>query len=201
MLSDLQRKIIKTLSAFGQEGCFVNELFRNLQCGKTDFVKAKDQLIKQGVIDTKKEGRQKIRLLLNSGYFNELDESFRYALRSHEIIADDALRRLRKLRPLFEKTGDRNELSGVKVTHSNVEGLLSVITGTLEALSHYIMVYSLRYHIDLQARKSDLKENQQLGFETMQDIIEKLIEQHKDEEKELRNYLLWGTTSYFSYVF
>ena len=200
MLDNLQKEIITKLSAYGQQGCFVNELFRNLRCSKNDFVKGKNQLIKQGVIGTTKEGKQKIRLSLNSNYFSELDSSFHYTLKHYETTADEALKRLRKLKPLFEHTEDINELSGVKVIHQNVAGLLQTITGVLESISHYVMVFTLRYHIDPQARKSDLKENQRLGFETMQKIIEKLIEQHKDEEKELRNYLLWGTTSYFSYV-
>jgi len=63
------------------------------------------------------------------------------------------------------------------------------------------MAFTLQYYIDPRARRANLKENQRLGYETMQKIIEKLIEQHKDEEEELRNYLLWGTTSSFSYVF
>lgn len=201
MLSDLQKEIISKLSEYGQQGCFVNELFRNLRCSKNDFVDAKNQLIKQGVIGTTKEGKQKIRLSLNSNYFSEIDASFHYTISHYRVTADDVLKRLRKLKPLFEHTEDKNELSGVKVTNQNVTGLLHTITGVLESISHYTMVFTLRYHIDPQTSKSDLKENQKLGFETIQKIIEKLIEQHKDEEKDLRNYLLWGTTSSFSYVF
>lgn len=201
MLDNLQKEIISKLSEYGQQGCFVNELFRNLRCSKNDFVEAKNQLIKQGVISSTKEGKQKIRLSLNSNYFSELDSSFHYTLKHHEMTADDALKRLRKIKPLFEHVEDKNELSGVKPTHQNVTGLLHTITGVLETISDYTMIFTLRYHIDPQARKSDLKENQRLGFETMQKIIEKLIDQHKDEEKELRNYLLWGMTTSFSYVF
>jgi hypothetical protein len=201
MLDPLQKDIINWLQVYGKQGCFVNQLFRNLRCSKTDFVTAKDKLIKQGVINTTKEGKQKIRLSLNSGYFSELDESFRYTLKTCDITVNDALKRLRRLKPLFKHTDDKYEFSGVKVTHSDVRGLLEVITGVLESLSHHIMAYTIRYHLDLNVRKSDLKENQRLGFETMQCIIEKLIEQHKEEEKELRSYLMWGMTTAFSYVF
>lgn len=201
MIDDLKKEIISKLSEYGQQGCSVNELFRNLQCSKNDFVDAKNQLIEQRIISTKKEGKQKIILSLNSGFFSELDTSFHHILKSYEITADDTLKRLRKLKPLFEHTDDKNELSGVKVTHQNVTGLFHVITGVLEAISHYTMVFTLRYHIDPQAKKFDLKENQKHGFETMQKIIEKLIAQHKNEEQEIRKYLLWGTSSSFSYVF
>ncbi|HYL66978.1 MAG TPA: hypothetical protein VEU72_07470 [Nitrosopumilaceae archaeon] len=201
MTDELKKEIISHLSEYGQQGCSVNELFRNLQCSKNDFVDVKNQLIKQRVIGTKKEGKQKIILYLNSGFFSGLDTSFHNILKSYEMTADDALKRLRKLKPLFEHTDDKNELSGVKVTNQNVTGLFHVITGVLEAISHYTMVFTLRYHIDPQAKKFDLKENQKDGFETMQKIIEKLIAQHKNEEKEIRKYLLWGTTSSFSYVF
>ena len=120
MLDDLKKEIITKLSAYGQQGCSVNELFGNLRCSKSDFVDAKNLLIKQGVIDTKKEGKQKIRLSLNSGYFSELDASFHSTLKGYEDTADDALKRLRKIKPLFEHTKDKNELSGVLVTHQNV---------------------------------------------------------------------------------
>jgi len=201
MIDDLQKDIITRLSTYGQQGCSVNELFRNLHCSKNDLVDAKNQLIKQGVISTKKEGRQKIILSLNPDYFNKLDSSFHYTIKSYQDTAADTLKRLRKIKPLFEHTEDKNEFAGVKVTHPDVAGLFSVITGVLEAISHYTMVFTLRYYIDLQARRLDLKENQKLGFEAMQKIVEKLINQHKDEEQEIRKYLLWGTTASFSYVF
>ncbi|MGC1708648.1 MAG: hypothetical protein WA799_02445 [Nitrosotalea sp.] len=201
MLDELQKDIISKLLQFGQQGCSVNELFRNLHCSKNDFVKAKDQLIEQKIIDTKKEGKQRIILFLNSNYFSEIDSSFHQILKSYAVTADDALKRLRKIKPLFKPAKDKNELSGVMVTHQNVAGLLTTIIGVLEAISHYTTVFTLRYHIDLQARRFDLKENQKKGFETIQNIIEKLIEQHKEEEKELRNYLMWGASASFSYAF
>ena len=201
MINDLQKEIIIKLSAYGQQGCSVNELFSNLQCGKNDFVDAKNQLIRDGVIRTKKEGKQKIILSLNPDYLSKLDSSFHYILKNYQITVDDALKRLRKLKPLFKHTEDKYEFSGVKVTHQNVEGLLQTITGVLESISHHTMAFTLRYHIDPNVRRFDLRENQKLGLETMQKIIEKLISQHKDEEKDLRNYLLWGTVSSFSYVF
>lgn len=201
MLDSLQKDIISKLSQFGQQGCSVNELFRNLRCSKNDFVKAKDHLIGQKIIDTKKEGKQKIILFLNSNYFSELDSSFHQILKSYALTADDTLKRLRKIKPLFKPATDENELSGVMVTHQNVAGLLTTIIGVLEAISHYTTVFTLRYHIDLQAKRFDLKENQKKGFETIQNIIEKLIEQHKEEEKELRNYLMWGASASFSYAF
>lgn len=201
MADDLKREIISKLSEYGQQGCSVNELFRKLQCSKNDFVDAKNQLIEQEVINKKREGKQKIILSLNSGFFSKLDTSFHHILKSYELTADDALKRLRDLKPLFEHTDDKNELSGLKVTHQNVTGLLHVITGILEAVSHYTMIFTLRYHIDPDAKKFDLKENQKQGFETIQKIIEKLIAQHKNEEKEIRKYLLWGTSSSFGYVF
>lgn len=189
------------LSQYSQQGCSVNELFRNLQCSKNDFVDVKNQLIQQGVISATKEGKQKIMLSLNPGFFSELDASFCHILKRYEMTADDTLKRLKKLKPLFTHTDDKNELSGVKVTHQNVTGLFKTITGVLEAVSHYTMVFTLRYHIDPEAKKFDLKENQKQGFETLQKIIEKLIAQHKDEEKEIRHYLLWDTSASFSYVF
>ena len=110
------------------------------------------------------------------------------------------MKRLRKLKPLFGHTKDKNDLSGVRVTNQNVAISLRTIISTLEAISHYTSVFTLRYHIDLKARKFNLKENRDLGFDKIQKIIEKLIDQHKGEEKEIRNYLLWGTSSSFSYV-
>ncbi|MEM2159724.1 MAG: hypothetical protein QXN55_02070 [Candidatus Nitrosotenuis sp.] len=197
MLDDLQKQIINKLSDYGQQGCSVNELFRNLKCSKNDFVKSKDQLIKQGVISAAKEGKQRIRLFTNPSYFSGLDKSFHYKIKQYETTADDALKQLRKLKPLFVHTQDNQPL----ITHRNVSGLIQTITGALEGISHYTMIYTLRYHIDPHAKKSDLRENQRLGLEVIQKIIEKLIEQHKDEEQDLRNYLLWGTSSAFSYVF
>ncbi|MEM2160425.1 MAG: hypothetical protein QXN55_05660 [Candidatus Nitrosotenuis sp.] len=198
MSDGLQKMIIDELSAYGQQGCSVNELFRNLKCSKNDFVQAKNVLIKQRVINATKEGKQKIRLSLNSDYLNELDSSFQYTLKSYEITANDALRRLRKLKPLFEHSDVR---SSEKIVNQNVAGLLQTLIGVLEGISHRTMAYTLRCYIDLQAAKSDLRKNQQLSSEMTQNIIKRLIEQHKDEEKEIRNYLLWGTSSSFSYVF
>lgn len=199
MLDDLQRQIIAKLSEYGQQGCSVNELFRKLRCSKNDFVEAKNDLIKNGIIAATKEGKQKINLSLNQAYFRKFDASFHYKLKQHEITAYEALKRLRKLKPLFEHFDDKGELPNI--TNQNVVGLLGTITGVLEAISHHTMAYTVRYHIDPDVRKTDIKENQRLGFDAIQNIIEKLIEQHKDEEKELRNYLLWSTTSSFSYVF
>jgi hypothetical protein len=196
----LQRKIISKLSEYGLEGCSVNKLFLNLRCGKTEFVDAKNQLIKEGIISSKKDGKQKIILSLNSGFFSGIDSSFNHILKRYETHADDALKRLRKLKPLFVHTNDKNESSGVRVANQNVAILLRTIISTLEAISHYTTVFNLRYHIDPKARKFDLKENLELGFDAIQKIAEKLIKQHKDEEKEIRNYLLWGTSSSFSYV-
>lgn len=200
MVQDLKREITTALSTHGQEGCYVNELFMNLKCSKNDFIDAKNQLIKEGVIRTKKEGKQKIRLSLNLDYFSELDKSFEYILKRYENHADDALKQLRKLRPLFKHTEDYSELSRVQVTNQKIAILLRTIIDSLEAISHYTMVFTLRYHIDPYAKKFNLKENQKLGFETIQNIIEKLISQHKEQENEIRNYLLWGTSSSFSYV-
>ena len=200
MADTLKQEILLQLSAYGQEGCSVNELFRNLRCGKNDFVDAKNQLIKEGIISTKKEGKQKIILTLNSGFFSKLDTSFSDILRTYEITANEILKSLRRLKPLFEHIEDKNDLSWAKVTNQNVERLFHTIIGVLESISQYTMIFTLRYHIDPQAKKFDLKENQRHGFETIQRIIEKLIEQNKDEEQEIRNYLLWGTYSTFSYV-
>ena len=200
MTDTLRQEVLLQLSAYGQEGCSVNELFRNLRCGKNDFVDVKNQLIKEGIISTKKEGKQKIILTLNSGFFSKLDASFSDILRTYEITANDTLKSLRRLKPLFEHMEDKIDLSGVKVTNQNVERLFHTIIGVLESISHYTMIFTLRYHIDPQAKKFDLKENQRHGFEMIQRIIEKLIEQHKNEEQEIRNYLLWGTYSTFSYV-
>ncbi len=201
MADELQKEIITKISAFGEQGCSVNELFRELRCSKNDFVKIKDHMIKQKIIETKREGKQKIILYLNPSYFSDLDASFREILKRYETASDDALKRLRKIKPLFKPATDKDELAGVMVTHQNVAGSFQVLIGVLEAISHYIIVFTLRHYIDLGARRFDLKENQKKGFETMENIIEKLIEQHKDEEKEIRNYLLWGASAQFSYVF
>jgi hypothetical protein len=200
MIDALKKEIISKLSQYGQQGCYVNELFRELRCGKNDFVDAKNQLIDDRIISTKRVGKQKIRLSLNSGYFSELDASFYHILKRYETHAEDSLKRLRKIKQLFEHAKDENEPSGVRVSNQNVALWLKTITNTLEAISHYMMVFTLRYHIDPHARKFDLKENQKQGFETIQKIIEKLIAQHKDEEQEIRNYLLWDASSSFSYV-
>lgn len=200
VIDNLKKKIITKLSDYGQDGCSVNELFRNLQCGRNEFIDAKNQLIKQGVIRTTKEGRQKIRLSLDLDHFSELDKSFRYILKMYENHADDALKRLKKLRPLFKHAGNYDEPSGVQVTHKNVAIWLRTIIDSIETISHYTSVFTFRYHIDPHAKRFDLQKNQKQGFETIQKIIEKLISQHKDEEKEIRNYLLWGTSSSFSYV-
>ncbi len=201
MIEDLKKDIILELSSYGQQGCSVNELFRNLRCSKNDFVKAKNQLIKQGAIRTKKQGKQKIRLWLDTDYFTDMDKSFRGTMRHYEQTANECLRRLRQLEPLFVHVQDTNILSNVKVRHESVSKWLDDITHVIEEISQYTMIFMLRYNIDPRATKSDLKESQRLGFDTMQKIISKLIEQHKDEEEELRNYLLWGTVSSFSYVF
>ncbi len=200
MTDELKKIIISKLAEYGQQGCSVNELFRNLRCSKNDFIETKKQLIKHGVISIEKEGKQKTRLILNREFFSDLDLSFMHTLESYYSVADDALKQLKKLRPLFEHTSDNNVLLDIRA-NQNVAGLLNTITGVLEAISDYTMVFTLRYHIDLKAKKFDLKENQKRGFETIQKIIDKLIEQHKDEEQEVRNYLLWGTSSSFSYVF
>ncbi|MGI0070191.1 MAG: hypothetical protein ACREAN_08060, partial [Nitrosopumilaceae archaeon] len=92
MLGDLQKEIINKLSDYGQQGCYVNELFGNLRCSKNDFVDAKNQLVKQGVIGAKKEGKQRIRLSLNSGYFSELDVSFHQTLNHYKVSVDEVLR-------------------------------------------------------------------------------------------------------------
>ncbi|MGI0072597.1 MAG: hypothetical protein ACREA3_02150 [Nitrosotalea sp.] len=200
-MTNLKKDIIDKLAEYGQQGSSVNELFRNLRCNRNDFIQVKRQLIKQGIISTEKEGKQKTRLILNSQFFSELDSSFMYRLKSYSTVADDAIKQLRNLRPLFRRADD-DILLKIKPTHTNVAGLLSVISGVLDSISHYIMVFTLRYHIDPQAKRFDLKENQKHGFKTIQIIIEKLIKQHKDEEQEIRNYLLWGgTSSSFSYVF
>ena len=91
MLDDLQKEIIIKLSAYGQQGCYVNELFRNLRCSKNDFVDAKNELVKQGVIGTKKEGRQRIRLSLNSSFFTELDEAFHQTVHQYKVSVDESL--------------------------------------------------------------------------------------------------------------
>lgn len=192
--------IATTLLSYGQQGCSVNDLFMNLRCSKNDFIDAKNQLIKEGVISTRKEGKQKVMLSLNSNYFSELDKSFAVILQRHRNNANYTLERLKKLKPLFKHTKDKNELSGVKATNQNVSGLLATMTSILESLSHYIMVFTLRYYIDLDAKEFDLSGNQEHGFATIQNIIDKLIRQHRDEEKELRKYILWGTSSSFSYV-
>lgn len=192
--------IATKLLSYGQQGCSVNELFMNLRCSKNDFVEAKDKLIEEGVITTKKEGKQKIILSINSDYFSELDRSFSIILQRQENQANDAIKQLKNLKPLFKHAKDKNKLTGIRVTNQNVSISLGKITDILETISHYIMVFTLRYHIDPQAKEFDLTGNQKHGFTTIQNIIDKLIRQHKDEEKELRNYLLWDTTSSFSYV-
>jgi hypothetical protein len=172
----------------------------NLRCSKNDFVEAKNKLIEEVVITTKKEGKQKIILVINSDYFSKLDKSFSIILQRQESQASDAIKQLKKFKPLFKHGKDKNKLTGIQVTNQNVSASLGRITDILETISHYIMVFTLRYHIDPQAKEFDLAGNQEHGFATMQNITDKLIKQHKDEEKELRNYLLWGTTSSFSYV-
>lgn len=196
----LKKMIATKLLSYGQQGCSVNELFMNLRCSKNDFVEAKDKLIEEGVITTKKEGKQKIILSINSDYFSELDRSFSIILQRQENQANDAIKQLKNLKPLFKHAKDKNKLTGIRVTNQNVSISLGKITDILETISHYIMVFTLRYHIDPQAKEFDLTGNQKHGFTTIQNIIDKLIRQHKDEEKELRNYLLWDTTSSFSYV-
>jgi hypothetical protein len=196
----LKKMIATTLLAYGQQGCSVNDLFMNLRCSKNDFIDAKNQLIKEGVISTRKEGKQKIVLFLNSEYFSKLDRSFAIILQRQENQAIDTITQLKKLKPLFKHGKDKNNFSGIRVTNQNVAVSLGKITDILETISHYIMVFTLRYHIDPQAKEFDLTGNQEHGFKTIQNIIDRLIKQHKEEEKELRNYLLWGTTSSFSYV-
>lgn len=192
--------IATRLLSYGQQGCSVNELFMNLRCSKNDFLEAKNSLIEEGVITAKKEGKQKIILSINSDYFSELDRSFSIILQRQESQANNAIKQLKKLKPLFRHGKDKNNFSGIQVTNQNVSMSLGKITGILETISHYIMVFTLRYHIDPQAKEFDLTGNQKHGFATIQNIVDRLIRQHKDEEKELRNYLLWGTTSSFSYV-
>ncbi|MEO9308124.1 MAG: hypothetical protein ABI342_07430 [Nitrososphaera sp.] len=200
MIDDIKEEIIANLALYGQEGCSVNELFKNLRCSKNDFVKTKNMMIKDGIISTKKEGKQRIKLWLNSSYFGKLDSSFYNILKRYENHTDEELKKLKKLKPLFEPANDQNELSGVRVINQETARSLERITRILEEISHYAMVCTLRYHIDPKSRYS-LKENQELGSQTIHNIIEKLIKQHKDEEMELRNYLLWGSVSSFSYVF
>lgn len=196
----LKKMIATKLLSYGQQGCSVNELFMNLRCSKNDFVEAKNKLIKEGVITVKKQGKQKIILSINSGYFSDLDKSFSVILQRQENQASDVITQLKKLKPLFKHGKDKNKINGTQTTNQNVSMSLGKITDILETISHYIMVFTLRYHIDLQAKEFDLAGNQEHGFETIQNILDRLIKQHKDEEKELRNYLLWGTTSSFSYV-
>ncbi len=200
MIDDIKEEIIANLALYGNEGCSVNELFKNLRCSKNDFVKTKNSMIKDGIIESKKQGKQRIKLWLKSDYFGKLDASFYHILRRYENHVDDALNKLKKLKPLFEPADDQNELSGVRVVNLDTGRLLQRITGILEEISHYTMVCTLRFHIDPASRYS-LKENQELGSQTIRNIIDKLIKQHKDEETELRRYLLWGATSSFSYVF
>ncbi|HZS74294.1 MAG TPA: hypothetical protein VFA69_07310 [Candidatus Nitrosotalea sp.] len=201
MIEDLKRDIISGLSRYGQQGCYVNELFRNLRCSKNDFLKAKNQLIRQGAIRTQRQGKQRIRLLLDADYFTDMDKSFHGTMRHHELKANECLRRLQHLRPLFVNIQDRNSLSNVQVRHKDISKWLGDIITVIEEISQYSMIFLMRYHFDPRATKSDLRESQRLGFDTMQKIISRLIEQHKDEQDELCNYLLWGTVSSFSYVF
>lgn len=199
-MDSLQKEIITKLSGYGQQGCSVNELFRNMQCGKNDFIAAKNQLIKEGIIQTKSEGKQKRILSLNPDYLAKLDSSFHYILKNHQTTVNYALGRLRKLKPLFRHADDEYDLPGVRVTNQNVAGLLQTITSVLESISDYTMVFTLRSFIDPRTRRINPRENQKAGFDAMQKIIERLIRQHKDEEEELRRYMLWGMVSSFSYV-
>jgi hypothetical protein len=197
---NLQKDIITKLAGYGQQGCSVNELFRNIQCSKTDFIRAKNRLIKDGLIIAKKEGRQKKMLSLNPDYLGNLDSSFYYILKGHQATTNYALKRLKKLKPLFRHTDDKDEFSGVKVTNQNVAELLQTITSVLESISEYTMIFTLRSFIDPDSRRINPRKNQKAGFDAMQKIIQRLLRQHKDEEEELRKYMLWGMVSSFSYV-
>lgn len=200
MIEDVKKEIISSLSRYGQQGCYVNELFRNLKCSKNDFLKAKNQLIRLGAIRTKRQGKQRIRLWLDTDYFTDMDRSFHDTIKHHEQTANECLKRLQHLRPLFVQ--DRSSiLSNVKVRHKDVSKWLGDIITVIEEISQYTTVFLMRYHFDPHTTKSDLRESQRLGFDTIQKIVSRLIEQHKDEQDELCNYLLWGTVSSFSYVF
>ena len=196
-MTDIKSDIISKLAEHG-DGCSVNKLFTKLHYSKNDFINAKNQLIKEGIIRTKKEGLR-IMLSLDRAYLIELDKSFKYNLKRYESHANDALKQLQKIKPLFEYK-DSNKSYEIQVANQKIAILLRKIIDSLEAMAHHIMAFTFRYHIDQNVRKSDLKEHQKYGFDMIQKIIDRLISQHEDEEKEIRNYLLWGTSSSFSYV-
>lgn len=201
MIDDLKQKIILKLAEYGKEGCSVNELFRKLKCNKNALVEAKNELIDNGTIIVRKEGKQKTLLCLNYDFFSNSEGAFRSILKRHENHADKALKTLRKLKPLFKKAKRNGSLSGVRVSNQKVTIAIDSIIAILESISYYIIVFTLRYHVDPHAKRFNLTKNQNAGFKMIQKIIEKLILQHRNEEDKLRDYLLWNTTSMLSYVY
>jgi len=175
----------------------VNHLSRKFPNNKNKFIKTYKQMVRNGDLIQQKQGN---RIILTLGH-KKSNISFQHIMSSLPLAeqrADKILKRLAKSKPLFIKEEFKDlQKTPMKLNSKNKRNLNQFLTIINDLVSRSVaLTYAECLGVIPKSSKEIIRKYHKDGIQTIQKIMNKLENQHKESELDLGAYLYYGINGY-----
>ena len=191
---EIREKIIQQLLG---GSIHINELARKFPNNRNDYFSTYKQMVRDGELIPH---RQKNRILLSLGP-PKANLSFQHIMSSLPLAekrADKILKRLAKSKPLFIR-GEFKDLEKMpmKINSKNRRNLNQILTIINDLVSRSVaLTYAECLDAFPKSSKETIRKYHKNCILTIQKIMNKLENQHKESDLELGSYLYYGIRGY-----
>ncbi len=175
----------------------INQLSRKFPNNRNKFIQSYKQMVRSGDLIKQKQGN-KIILTLGQRKSNLGFHQIMSSLPLAEQRADKILKRLAKSKPLFIRGEFKDlEKTPMKINSKNKRNLNEVLIIINDLVSRSVaLTYAECLEVFPKSSKGIIRKYHKDCIHTIQKIMNKLENQHKESDLELGSYLYYGIRGY-----
>ncbi len=194
MSTEIHQNIIQKLLGGSMS---VNQLSRKFSYNKNKFIQTYKQMVKDGDLIKQKQGN-KIILTLGQRKSNLKFQQIMSSLPLAEQRADTILKRLAKSKPLFIRRKFKDfEKVPMKINSKNKRNLNQILIIINDLIDRSVaLTYAECLDVFPKTSNETIRKYHKDCIHTIQKIMNKLENQHKESDLELGSYLYYGIRGY-----
>jgi len=194
MSTEIEQNIIQKLLGSSMS---VNQLCQKFPNNKNKFIQTYKQMVRNGDLIKQKQGN-KIILTLGHSKSNISFKQIMSSLPLAEKRADKILKRLAKSKPLFIRAEFKDfEKHPMKINSKNKRNLNQILIIINDLVSRSVALTYAECLVGYQKSSREIvRQYHKDCINTIQKIMNKLENQHKESDLELGSYLYYGVRGY-----